>query len=71
MTKNISLRMRNGVLPKTYADDLVDAENDASWLPQGSISFPGARYFNEKTHEKRRPERVVKFRTSRTPENNY
>jgi hypothetical protein len=59
-----------GVLPEGNEYDLEDAETDIPGLLKGSLSFPGAQYFNEIMHEKMRPKKIAKFKIHRKLESN-
>lgn len=59
-----------GVLPEGNEYDLEDAETGISGLLKGSLSFPGAQYFNEIMHEKMRPKKIAKFKIHRKLESN-
>lgn len=60
-----------GVLPEGNECDLEDTEIDVSGLLKGSLSFPGAQYFNELMHEKMRPKKIAKFRVPRKLESDF
>jgi hypothetical protein len=51
--------------------DLDNAETEISGLLKGSLSFPGAQYFNEIMQEEMRPKKIVKFRAPRKLGSDY
>ncbi len=60
-----------GVLPEGNEYELEDVETDISELIKGSLSFPGAQYFNEIMHEKMRPKKIAKFKAPRKRESDF
>lgn len=54
--------------PERNEYDLQDDETDLSGLLKGSLSFPGAQYFDGIMHEKIQPKKIAKFRVPRKTE---
>jgi hypothetical protein len=60
-----------GALPEGNEYDCEDTEIDISGLLKGPLSFTCAQYFNEIIHEKMRPKKIAKFKTSRKLESDF
>lgn len=60
-----------GDSPEENEHDRDNAETGIAGLLNGSVSFPGAQYFNEIMHEEMRPRKITKFKVPGKPDRDY